>query len=767
MRALRPNACIRRFGCRAIRFFLVCCSPALLALPEPVLGQSSGADSQADTAPKGVVHGQVLAAESRLPISRAVVEIRQGGRPLVLLTDENGRYRAAGLGEGPVAVRAEALGRAALRLTIMVPAGHGQELDLTLERKPVVMPELFAEHRAYLEIPGLIREGFRQEGETEINALAATPGVAEWALGQRGNTGDSGHELYVRGGATDFKMVTIDGASVYAPFHLSGLMDAFPDGVLENATLYTGGTPARLDGGLFHVLELEIRKGDSRKVRSAGAIDLLSATVRVEGPLTSRGRWLVSTRNLHGLGSPVSAQQNGLPFAYGDALGRFDYRLGNGSLSTTWFWNRERVELLAPQREPAAPHVIASEWGNFAGSATYKGMVGDGLLTLRGTLGHFATTVPITRDDGFAGVATGGMDRTTVEATYDYDANPDFKWQVGWSWDTHETNLDQRDVFDHPSAGVRGFTNSTATWAEASWDIGPNMDLRTGLRASYFAPIEDVRLAPRATATWASQEGAELWVSAGRFYQIVRGPESVLSSDLTGPSIGRLDAVLDQGLDERPILGVAGASHLVVGLNNKIADGFQVGLEGNFKAFQDIPDYGQLWSSGADIWVQATEGPVRGWFGYSLSWAWSSLRSANEVFTGRQLLSLGLSTELRGFDLGVQLAHGAGLPFAVADDATGSIQADDGASEPPPAVQNQSGTLAGSLNVSYMRLDVEISRRWLTRVGRTPTVIAPYLRLMNGLDGRAALFYQGSENAVLGVNDGVPVIAVLGVGWSF
>ena len=62
-----------------------------------------------------------------------------------------------------------------------------------------------------------------------------------------------------RGAAADLKLVLLDGAPVYAPFHLNGLLDAFTDGVLEDASLYIGGTPARYDGGLSYVLDLDVR----------------------------------------------------------------------------------------------------------------------------------------------------------------------------------------------------------------------------------------------------------------------------------------------------------------------------------------------------------------------------------------------------------------------------------------------------------------------------------------------------------------------------
>lgn len=304
--------------------------------------------------------------------------------------------------------------------------------------------------------------------------------------------------------------------------------------------------------------------------------------------------------------------------------------------------------------------------------------------------------------------------------------------------------------------------NVTAAWGEAIWQVAPELEVRSGFRASYFAPAGRAKFAPRATVTWHITEAADLRLSAGRFFQVVRGPESILSGDLTGPTVGR---ILPAGDSTPPTpnaaSNVAGASHVVVGFSNALENGIDVGVEGYFKSFDDLPNTADhLFSSGLDVWVQAKEGPVRGWVGYSIAWVWTNDPEEETPFVGRHLLSGGLSTEAQDFDFGIRLAYGAGLPFAtVTRDAKGAVTGDD----PVP-------TLSGAPEDSYLRVDAEVSRRWVASLGDSPLVIAPYVRVLNALDRRDALFYRaGPEEAVthpvpLG---SLPLIAVLGVAWSF
>ncbi len=747
------------------------CLLGIVLLPTP----RAFAQAKPDRPAGGGVHGRVLSAEAQMPLEGASVEIRFPGTTWFVITDADGAYRVSGLPPGPVLVLARALDRAPLQTGVVVPAGGDIPLDLALEREPVVMPGLFAQVAARrLTAPGMTRDGFREEGETELRALDSSPGVAEAGLtvdGRGNDPNDPTSVLYVRGAASDLKLVLLDGAPVYAPFHLSGLLDAFPDGVLQNASLYIGGTPARYDGGLSYVLDLETRQGDAERFRTAGSADLLGGGGRIEGPIGSAGRVLVSGRALHGLGYRFITDERQMPYEYGDVLGRIDYRLGPGTLSGTGFWNRESVLLDIGRLEDTGA-VESAYWGNLAGSLSYRLPVGEGTVTLRGAYGRFATGLPLPRDKELdAGVffadALGRTSRSRAEAIFESGGDR-IRWAAGGGFDTHETALDQRNVLGGQTSHVLTHAitraNVTAAWGEAIWQVAPELEVRSGFRASYFAPAGRAKFAPRATVTWHITEAADLRLSAGRFFQVVRGPESILSGDLTGPTVGR---ILPAGDSTPPspnaASNVAGASHVVVGFSNALENGVDAGVEGYFKSFDDLPNAADhLFSSGLDLWVQAKEGPVRGWVGYSIAWVWTNDPEEETPFVGRQLLSGGLSAEAQDFDFGIRLAYGAGLPFSAvtrARDAKGAVTGE----APVP-------TLSGAPEDSYLRLDAEVSRRWVASVGDSPLVIAPYVRVLNALGSRDALFYRaGPEEAVarpvpLG---SLPLIAVLGVAWSF
>src|SRR5690606_5155891 len=79
-------------------------------------------------------------------------------------------------------------------------------------------------------------------------AIENTPGLSELGVtdavrGIPGDDPDPGSLLYVRGAAADLKLVYLAGAPVYAPFPLGGILEPFPPGLLDKASIYLGGAP--------------------------------------------------------------------------------------------------------------------------------------------------------------------------------------------------------------------------------------------------------------------------------------------------------------------------------------------------------------------------------------------------------------------------------------------------------------------------------------------------------------------------------------------
>lgn len=721
---------------------------------------------QQDTG-RGVIRGTVQSDPSGLPVALAVVEAEDGRRTVVGMADSTGKY-VLRVGAGWQVVRVRHLEHAPQEMQVLVPAGGEVSLDVALVLRPIALAPVRVQRMGDPRADSIAAPSVDVTYLLGHRALGESGGL-DGALAQGYETppeepgGEEGDALYVRGSSGSLQLVLLDGAPVYAPFHTGGLMESFEPGVLGGARLYLGGAPARYDGGLSYVMDLSTRGGNGAGHAGAGAVDLMSARGRVEGPIAGTARYLVSGRTVHGAALSRLEQQP-FPYSFGDALARMDVAVGQGALSLTGFTNREGVRL-----DTAGGADRYAQWGNLAGSLRWRGRFegADAEFTLAG--GRFGAEVPL-REHQRLYLLDWRQERMRLGLDLGRDVGP-VRLRYGASvdrvWYRHTATLpaEYRTLVHFSGAGV-----TAGGYVDASWQPAPRVVLRGGLRGDAFSVGEKGTLAPRASATWLVSDRVALTLAGGRYHQYVRVPRPTPA--------GQAPLNYADSVRIPTQLSVAGATHLALGLDQELAAGVRMGLEGFYKRFHGLPlkDAAVAHNSGVDVWMRRTAGDMTGWLGYSLSWGWNSREGLNtsSEFLGRQTLSGGLRGAVwRGTQLGVRAAYGDGIaytPVGVEEEVL-----DPGPSL--PATQNggsvrfdSDAPLRGP-SADFVRLDAEVSRTWSPVVGGRRTQVTPYLKVINALESRDALFYRyfaeaEGEGRLVSVAT-LPVVPVVGITWQF
>jgi hypothetical protein len=720
----------------------------------------------------GMVWGQVRSESSGAPLRYAVVEIPLAGREnLRTETDENGIYILRDVPTGRRLLRATHIDHAPLNVEVVVPSGGHVALDFGLRLRPVELPFVLAQANGLARARTDTTPARAADLTTAaVRALESTPGVAELGLADvaqdipGSEPIDPSDVLYVRGGAADLKLVLLDGAPVYAPFHLGGLISALETDWLREATLYLGGAPARYDGGLSYVLDLESRSGRTGRTHAEASADLLAAHARVEGPIVGGAAYLIGARTVHGIGAEPFFRDV-FPYNYGDALARLDVPLGNGNLSATGFWNEESVRL-----DSTARGAGVAEWGNRAGSLRFRGRLfgSTALLTVAG--GTFTTGIPL---GGIRSLVTEARSaRGRVAADFERSLGP-VRFAYGGSIDrlTFDYSASaQQAGADSVLLRAHGEGDSGGAYVDFSFNVVPGLRVRTGLRGDAFALIDDVRMAPRFSTTLALGERAALTLAAGRYHQYVRASEEEI---IFVGSVVR-DTIAT------PPMTVARGSHLAVQLAQDLGDAMYLGLEGYYKHFQGLPSTvsDEAEASGLELSVRRAGERISGWFGYSLAWVWSTDRDRYapdpRPFAGRHLISAGVSGPIIGtgaFD--VRVAYGSGLPYTAIPEPEGTppVFAIAGAE---PAVNASAAAIPSTPrdepDEPYLRVDARVAHTWSGSVQGVAFDVTPYLRLLNALNRRDAIFYHfdrtpaGTELRPLAA---LPVLPILGLEWRF
>ena len=734
-------------------------------------------DSAVPDSLTGTIEGRVLGQESGEPLSFVVVEIGEGETYRATRTGEDGRYVIRKVRPGRRHLRARALDRQPLELTIKVPARETVQLDLSLGLRPVGLP--------LLRVMGLdswtdvdLRDSREltpgSPAAAELRALEASPGVAELGLAEQvrpggpgPNPADPGSTLYVRGAATDLKMVLLDGAPVYAPFHLGGLMDALQPGIIDSSRVYVGGAPARYNGGLSYIMDLGTRPGRREETSARGAVDLLGARTQVEGP-AGPGSYYVGVRGLHGLGSRGLTEEP-LPYGYRDALTRVDMPLSDADrIAVTGFLNRESVDL-----DPEVGFDGSVHWGNRAGSMRYRHRSENGEIQFMAAGGRFRTRLPVNGAPNRAAEGRSARARLALDATRDLD---DLRVQFGASYDHYAVSYRRSRSGEEDSflAGRRSTGDMMGAYADLVFPATDELSFRAGLRSDLFLP-EKGRVSPRLTAALELGPTSVLSVTAGRYHQYVRSPETVLGSGLTSFTPSTQESAAQAGGPVNTQLQVASASHLVVGLDHAPRDGLRVGVEGFYKGFQNVPQAETMRSSGLDLWVDYRGDEWSAWGGYALAFVWSRNGEVQygEDFAGRHLFSGGMSAPLPSdVRLDVEVATSAGLPFTPLPTPVETASSSRGPGDRPATTRLSASAsdrlAAGAPEGSYLRLDVKLSRSWPIHLLDSNFQLTPYVQVLNALDRRDALFYQFDPADDLKPNSlsAVPLLPVAGIEWE-
>ncbi len=713
----------------------------------------------------GTIEGVVRGFErtSGRPLVHAIVEASTPGEQRSAVADSDGRYRFEALPAGLVRLRISHPGHRSARVDVEVPPGGTVTLDVDLEQQPILLApiEVLSEPVAQARAPAIVDPPLP---DIEVIALALSPGLGEVGLGEAASTlpgndpSDPSDVLFMRGSTTDLKLVLLDGAPVYTPFHLAGLLSSFDAFVLGGAALHLGGAPARYDGGLSYILDLRTRIPRRDRLRGRGALDLISGGVALEGPIGGNAGFAASTRTLHDLGASALGGSH-TPYGYRDALGRVDVELDEGHhLSATAFWNEESVRL-SVDREPvgAISPLVGPEdvtWGNQALAVTYRGGVGDFTLDAAVSASGYRAELPLRPASGNADPSEpeegllASAETSRLRLTLDASAPlGDRRVRFGSSVDRVKTRYAASrftDVGLGPPDDREAHGLVMGGYVDGVQPLAPSLDLRVGVRADAFSTEGRVRVAPRAAFLWSLSEDALLTVAAGRYHQYMSASNE--QAELAVPDEAPVTLT-------GPLLSVAAADHLVLTLDQQLGRGVRLGVEGFWKGFSGLgaPGSDVLRSSGIDLRVLHESARATAWLGYNLTWFWSATGELGRAdnFAGRQLLSAGVAGTLDGRTGGtLRLAYSAGLPYTSIPFGQRTAEETLAAGGPEPPAPQLPGDIAkeepvfgGVLDDGFVRVDLEIFARFNPEIGGRRVEVRPYLRLINALDQRDALFY--------------------------
>ena len=229
--------------------------------------------------PTLVVRGRVVDASDH-PVARAAVEVVDLGR--VVTADTDGRFQIE-LPLGPHRLQVRRLGFEPGAIDIYVHPLSAPEPVLRLVPRPVLAAPVVVSATRHPRLDRVEQPGTHDLGSLELQrqvggfedvmrTVQAQPGV--------GASSDFHGEFSVRGSAASSNSILLDGVEIPFPYHILGFNSVFNPGLLESATLITGGAPAEFGNLTGGVLALQSRGAAPSVERGAIGISYLSGQAR-------------------------------------------------------------------------------------------------------------------------------------------------------------------------------------------------------------------------------------------------------------------------------------------------------------------------------------------------------------------------------------------------------------------------------------------------------------------------------------------------------
>jgi len=536
-------------------------------------------------------------------------------------------------------------------------------------------------------------------GEKDIlRSFQLMPGISA--------SNESSSGAYVRGGTPDQNLVLFDGFTVYQVDHLYGFFSAFNSNAVKDVTMYKGGFSAKYGGRLSSVTDIVGKEGNSKETNIAGDLSLLSANVFVEKPINDKSTLLLAYRRSYqgplydkifnkfnsssatsaGANRPTNTGAGGPP---GGSGGGFRGNAASVSTPASYFYDLNAKYTYAPDdknrfswsiyqgndnldnsRTLTLPSAINSgrdismsdktTYGNLGSSLKWSSRWSSKLYS--NTLLSYSTyhsdrdnstKLTVKDDDGNdQEISTGTFEKNnlkdfSLKSDWEYQLTGKFKALFGAFGSRQNVSYEssQNDtsklIDQHTKALILG------GYGELEVDLTEQLQVKAGLRETWYDQTRKTYLEPRLSATYAVTDKFTLKASTGKFYQFTN---RVLREDILSGS--RDFWVLSNG-DAIPI---SSAVHYIGGFSYETGQ-FLFDVESYYKKLDNLSEYSQRLTGnrrggtvsleehfyngsgiakGIEFMLQKTRGKYTGWISYTLADATNNFAAYGGEFAASQ-----------------------------------------------------------------------------------------------------------------------------------
>jgi hypothetical protein len=177
-------------------------------------------------------------------------------------TNPSGFFSLRNIEGGTYVLHVRRLGYRTLNRQITIVQGLSMVHDVALVEEEILQPEITVEGRR--------------------SAFSASEGIS------RG--------VYIRATPSDHNQYLLEGARIYNPLHVGGVMSAFNIDALRDVQVVAGGVPPYYGGRIGGILDLALRDGAGKRLSGSASAGSLGSSLLLEGPVFDATTLMISGR---------------------------------------------------------------------------------------------------------------------------------------------------------------------------------------------------------------------------------------------------------------------------------------------------------------------------------------------------------------------------------------------------------------------------------------------------------------------------------------
>jgi hypothetical protein len=557
-------------------------------------------------------------------------------------------------------------------------------------------------------------------------------------------SGDQGGQLYIRGGSPVMNKVTLDGMTIYNPFHSIGLFSVFDPDLMQSTDVYTAGFGAEYGGRISAIVDVKTRDGDRNQWRTKVGLNTFTSKVILEGPLKKfepgknnssvafsfRNSFLKESSRLF----YAYANPDRLPYNFADFFFKFSSNSANGGYGRLYgFHFSDLVDF---------PNTTSYGWKSYGVGGKFLVVPEQAKTRVDGYFLYSNYRIEqLEKDLQPRSSDIGGFN---LGMNFNYNFKQDaFKW--GLEINGFNTNF---ELFNSNNRRITQLESTTELNGFANYRFSrQNFVADFGYRVQYYASLSNTSLEPRVQLRYTPFKGWGLKMALGQYSQNLLS--AISDRDVVNLFYGFLSGPdnLPGSFNGNPVLHkLQKADHAVIGTDYRIAKNLTVNLEGFIKIFRQITNINRdkLFEDdrfnqdkpersrqdfvietgdayGGDISLKYQDKHWYLWSVYSLTYVnrFDGIQTYQPIFDRRHNANFVLSytfNEKNPMDLSIRWNLGSGFPFTQTQGYYEKYDFKEGVSTDYTSQNGQLGILYAPINQGrlpyYHRLDLSMTKTW-------------------------------------------------------